>query len=239
MFDHLIVSNPEKKGFKGRAPQGFLSVVIHGALLYGAVTATMKASEIIEEAAADTMMVFVDTAEEEPEPEPEQEEITPVVTRLDPPPQGFQTLSAPIDIPTEIPPVDLNERFDPRDFTGRGVEGGIFEGVVGGTGEVDQTQTFLSAVVDEIPEALSCPAPTYPPLLQQAGISGTVLIQAVVDTTGRIDPNDQFQILRSDHRGFERPARDAIMRCRFRPGKVRGRAVRVLIQLPYVFGVGG
>lgn len=239
MFDNLIVSNPQKRGFKDRAPQSVLSLAIHGALIYGAITATMKGAELIEEAVADTTMVFLEQAEEEPEPEPEQEEIVAVVTRLDPPPQGFQTLTAPIDIPTEIPPIDLNERFDPRDFTGRGVEGGIFEGVVGGTGVVDQTQTFLSAVVDERPEPLSCPVPAYPPLLQQAGISGTVLIQAVVDTLGRIDPNDQFRILSSDHRGFERPAREAILRCRFRPGKVRGRPVRVLINQPYSFGIGG
>ncbi len=239
MFDHLIVSNPKKQGFKTRAPQGILSLAIHGVLIYGAITATMKGAELIQEAVADTTMVFLEQSENEPEPEPEPDEIVAVVTRLDPPPQGFQTLSAPIDIPTEIPPIDLNERFDPRDFTGRGVEGGIFEGVVGGTGVVDQTQTFLSAVVDERPEPLSCPIPTYPPLLQQAGISGIVLIQAVVDTLGRIDPNDQFRILRSDHRGFERPAKEAILRCRFRPGKVRGRPVRVLINQPYSFGIGG
>jgi hypothetical protein len=64
-----------------------------------------------------------------------------------------------------------------------------------------------------------------------------VVIQAVVDTTGRIDPDDQFQFLQSDHRGFERPAREAILRCRFRPGRIRGRAVRVLIQQPYQFGI--
>ena len=46
--------------------------------------------------------------------------------------------------------MNLNERFDPKDFTGKGVEGGIATGVVGGTGPVPiEGEVFLAAEVDE------------------------------------------------------------------------------------------
>ncbi len=186
-----------------------------------------------DEMAADTMLIFMEQPDAEPEPEPEPE---PVVARLDPPPKGFQVVTAPIFIPTEIPPIDLNERFDPRDFTGEGIEGGIFSGVEGGSGPVDLSQTFMEAVVDERPERLSCPPLQYPELLRQAGIEGTVVIQAVVDTTGHIQRNT-MEVIRADHRGFERPARDLLMRCLYRPGRIRGRPVRVLVQQPITFGI--
>ena len=65
-----------------------------------------------------------------------------------PPPKGFQTVVAVQDIPTEIPPINLNERFDPKDFTGTGVQGGVSVGVVGGTGPVTG-ETYLEAQVDD------------------------------------------------------------------------------------------
>lgn len=42
-----------------------------------------------------------------------------LVLTANPPPRGFQTVIAPGDIPTDIPPVDLAEAaMDPRNFTG-------------------------------------------------------------------------------------------------------------------------
>ena len=43
--------------------------------------------------------------------------------------KGFQTLAASIKVPTEIPPVDLTSSFDPRDYSGVGIEGGAFDGL--------------------------------------------------------------------------------------------------------------
>ena len=234
MFDNLVVSAPKKQGFKGWFGGSFFSTVVHLGLIWAAVQATMKGHEVVQEAIADTNMIFVQEQEQEPEPEPEPEQQ--VIARLDPPPQGFQTLSAPVDIPTEIPPIDLTERFDPRDFTGEGVEGGIFEGVEGGTGPVDLDQTFLEAVVDERPQSLSCRPPTYPPMLQQAGITGTVLFQMVIQSDGRVDPNS-IEVLSTDHQGFVRPGREALRDCLYRPGRIRGQAVAVLVQQPFTFNV--
>ncbi len=138
-------------------------------------------------------------------------------------------VNVPIGIPTDIPPIDVGEQFDPRDFSGVGVEGGVFDGVKGGTGSVDPSRVFRAATVDEGPERLSGPPLLYPVLLRAAGISGFVLIEFVINTTGRVDPSS-IRIVKSSHAAFEGPARDAIRKSLFRPGRVRGIAVRVLVQ---------
>ena len=230
MFDNLVVSNPKDKKFGKAIPSTVMSSIIHGVLIYAAVTATISAGEDAEEVARDTTMIIL-TEEAEPEPEPEPEvEAPPIqqVLNLEPPPKGFQTLDAPIDIPTEIPPVDFTERFDPRDFSGVGVEGGVFSGIEGGTGPVDFTQTFLETAVDERPERLSGPMPRYPEMLRQAGIEGIVLLEFVIDTTGHVE-EESIKVLQSTNRAFDGPARDVIRRSLYRPGRVRGQAVRVLV----------
>ena len=224
MFDNLIASTPHHQGVQKSLPSALTSLSIHGGLVWLAVVATVKTAEVIEEAQADTTMIFLtQEAETEAEPPPVQE-----ILSIDPPPKGFQVLAAPIEIPTEIPPIDLSERFDPRDFSGVGVEGGIFSGVIGGTGPVDLTQTFMESAVDERPERLSGPLPRYPEMLRQAGIEGFVLMEFIIDTTGRVE-DGSLNVLQSTNRAFEGPARDVIRRSLYRPGRVRGQAVRVLV----------
>ncbi len=224
MFDNLIASTPRHGGARKALPSAVTSISIHGALVWVAVVATIKTVEVLEEAAADTTMIFLtQEAKTEAEPPPVQE-----ILSIDPPPKGFQMLVAPIDIPTEIPPVDLSERFDPRDFSGIGVEGGVFSGVIGGTGPVDFTQTFLEAAVDERPERLSGPYPRYPEMLRQAGIEGFVLLEFVIDTSGHVEEGS-LKVLQSTNRAFEGPAKIVITRSLYRPGRVRGQAVRVLV----------
>ncbi len=233
MFDNLIVSAPKKQKLTKRLPSTFGSLTLHVLLVLGMVVATKKGAEQVMESVTDTTLILLE--EKEPEPEPEPEEPPPVVS-LEPPPKGFQTVTAPIDIPTEIPPIDLNERFDPRDFSGKGAEGGVFTGVEGGTGPVDLNQVFAEAIADEKPERLSCPRLQYPPLLRQAGIEGTVMLRAIIDTTGHVE-RKSVEVVNTDHSGFNRAARSMLLKCLYRPGRVRGRAVRVLIKQPIKFGI--
>src|SRR5213076_3620814 len=123
----------------------------------------------------DTAMVFMDQPKQDKPPEQQP-------VQLDVPLKGFQTVVAPDVIPTNIPPVNLQEHFDPRDYSGVGVEGGVATGIVPGSDQVLSVD-----VVQEKPELLSHPPVVYPPLLQQAGIEGRVMVQAIIDTTGRVE----------------------------------------------------
>jgi TonB family protein len=235
MFDNLVESNPRNRKMGGLFSSSMWSTVIHGLLIWGAVTATTKVKEVIEAAAVDTQLIFLQhNNEPEPEPEPEQ----PQLASLTPPPKGFQTVVAITEIPTEIPPVNLNERFDPRDYTGVGVEGGIASGIEGGTGDVptDLQAVFVEAVVDEPPIRLSSPNLYYPPLLRDAGIEGNVVFEVIIGVDGHPEP-ESLRVISSTNKAFERPARDVVLGSVFRPGRMRGQPVRVLVRQPITFQI--
>jgi hypothetical protein len=221
VFDTLIESKPKKQKTAG---QTVFSLIIHGLLIVGAVKVTSGAAERVEEMLADTTMIFLEAPKETPPP-PED-----VVVSANPPPKGFQTIVAPQAIPTEIPPVNLNERaLDPRDFTGKGVEGGIAAGVVGGTGPVEIGQTFLEAQVDDPPLLIQPGPQIFPPAMKTAGIPGKVTMQYIVDVTGHVEPNS-FKVLATTHQAFVEPTKQMLLKSLFKPGKVKGTPVRVLVQ---------
>ncbi len=86
----------------------------------------------------------------------------------------------------------------------------------------------------ERPVVVSGPPLQYPNLLRQAGIQGRVLVRAIVDTTGRAEPAS-VRVIESPHPGFDQAARDFVLHARFSHGRLRGRAVRTLIEFPVTF----
>ncbi len=231
MFENLIAS----KGKKSRSfAQQATSLILHLVLGYAAIRATAGAAETMREILQDTTMVFLKPPE--PPPPPKVEIPPEAIVTANPPPMGFQTVMPPTEIPKEIPPVNLNERFNAADFSGKGVEGGLATGVVGGTGPVTG-ETFLQEQVDDPVQQISVPRPRYPPVLQQAGIAGRVDVQYVVDTTGHAEPGS-WKVLRSTNKAFEEPAREAIMKGVFKPARIKGQAVRQLVQQGVNFNIG-
>ena len=160
---------------------------------------------------------------------PERQTIQ-VDKQLDVPLKGFQTVVAPTEIPTDIPPINLQEKFDPKDYSGSGVEGGV------ATGMVPMGEVYAEALVDVRPDLLAGPPPIYPELLRQAGIQGRVLVQFVVDTMGKAEVST-IRIIQTPNPGFNDVVRTSVVRSQFRPGRVRGRAVRVLTELPFDFKI--
>ena len=163
MFDNLIESK-RKKNSRRVFGVGAVSLVIHTVVIAGAVYATLSAGEADNSVKVDTAMVFVDQPKQEKPPEQQP-------VQLDVPLKGFQTVVAPDVIPTNIPPVNLQEHFDPKDYSGTGVEGGLATGMVPTGNEV-----FMEAIVEEKPAVLSGPTLQFPELLRQAQIQGRVLV---------------------------------------------------------------
>ena len=103
---------------------------------------------------------------------------------------------------------------------------------------VDANATFLEFQVEQA--AAQIPgrgAPKYPPSLREQGVTGQVIAQVVVDTTGRVDVRT-FKVLESSHPLFSESVRNALAEARFRPAEVGGRKVKQLVQLPYTFNIG-
>lgn len=80
------------------------------------------------------------------------------------------------------------------------------------------------------------PFPRYPDELQRAGVSGEVLVQFVVDTTGRVEMNTYRALSYSDP-AFLWEVTNVVPRLRFKPARVRGCPVRQLVQLPFGFNI--
>src|SRR5206468_111265 len=202
---------------------GVVSLFMHTVIITAAVIATLTAGPADNSVKVDTNMVYLQQEQQQKQPEPQ-----PV---LDVQLKGFQTVVAPTDIPTNIPPINLQEHFDPKDYSGTGVEGGIGTGIV-----PSSDQVFMESVVEERPEVLSGPALNYPDLLRQAGVQGRVLVQAIIDTSGRAEP-PSVKVIQSPNPGFDQPAKNYVLRALFRPARLHGRAVRVLVNLPIDFKI--
>lgn len=221
MFENLIESK-HKTDKKSAFGLGFVSLIGHSVVVVLAVIATLSAGQAQEDATPDTLMVFLNQQEQKKVEEP------PPVLDI-PQLKGFQTVVAPTDIPTNIPPINLEQQFDPKDYTGIGVEGGVGDGIV-----PSGDQVFMESVVEERPQLLSGRQPQYPDLLRQAGVEGRVIVQAIIDTSGRAEPRS-VKVLQSPNPGFDQPAKNFVLGALFRPARVHGRAVRVLVNLPIDF----
>jgi TonB family protein len=95
-------------------------------------------------------------------------------------------------------------------------------------------KVYREAAVDVVPERLSCPMPTYPPAQLAAGTEGNVLVRFITEQDGYV-LREFIEVVRSTHEDFVNPAVGMIARCRFRPGRVEGEPVRVMVEMPIIF----
>ena len=231
MFENLIETKPKKpKTAKTMA----LSVFIHVVLISGAVWGTLQAKEAIEKPKAEKVE-FVEMKKDEPPPPEDKPPPPPEIVAAPPPPKGFQVLTAPIKIPDVLPEIDLSKKMtDEADFTGKGVQGGIGKGVVGGTGPVgDQTyfEFQVEKQVSQIPGSMNL---RYPDMLRSANVEGEVLAQFVVDTSGRVE-RGSIKILKTSHELFTSAVQSALPSARYYPAEIGGRKVKQLVQQPFNF----
>jgi TonB family protein len=84
------------------------------------------------------------------------------------------------------------------------------------------------------PEVLAAGPRHYPERLRMAGVEGHVVIEAVLDTTGRIQPQSLIVIV-STHPEFETPAAAYVRQTLFRPARLNGKAVSARIRVPVDF----
>ena len=86
---------------------------------------------------------------------------------------------------------------------------------------------------DDPPVARSAINPVYPEIAQEAGIEGTVIVQAFINDKGIVE---ETVILKGiPNTGLDEAAAKAIMETRFRPAKQRDRPVGVWISIPVHF----
>jgi periplasmic protein TonB len=218
MFQRLVASRPAPSG--GRLESsGALALMAHVLVVAGAVSATLH-PHAAAGAAVPVLITWPDA------PAPAQPGGAP---RTLPEPGDVGPVTVPL--PTDLPGVDERLSFD-------SVSWHAAAGQVPGVPLVGVGDVWEGPQVDEPPALLDGPVPRYPEPLRAAGITGRVVVQAIIDTTGRTEPAS-IVVAETSNLGFDGPARAFVLAARFRAGRVHGRPVRVLVRLPIEFSLAG
>jgi TonB family protein len=86
--------------------------------------------------------------------------------------------------------------------------------------------------VDEPPRLLPDRHPKYPKEMASYGFSGRVVIRGIVDTMGRVE-RGSIVVVSEPYSGLGFTTRQFVERAHFAPGRVCGRPVRVLVEIPF------
>ena len=216
MFDTLIESRPGRRTRAGSV--GLLSLGLHASAIGAALWVTRGVAR-----PARSGVIVIDMTPPPNRPGPSAP--TPVVQV--PGPTGPVVVPVPTIPLIGIPPIDPGGPATP-------IVGAPGTPVVPGGPPPGDGQPYVPSAVDELPEVLAGPVPFYPERLRQAGIEGQVVVEIVVDTLGRAEPGS-IRVVTTPHPGFVEPAKDYVRGALFRPARVNGRAVRVLVRLPIAF----
>ncbi|MBI2406671.1 MAG: TonB family protein [Gemmatimonadetes bacterium] len=230
MFSNLLESTrPRRPLFGG----GFVSGGMHVLLIWGAVVATANAGEKVRDRITQGTPFFVVPKPRVPEPAKPQATDAPITRVV----KGFQTLIAPVDVPDAIPVIDLTKAVtNPDDFTGTGTPGGFANGVTP-VEPVEPTHTYQDFEVQKpVVQVPSSAPPRYPELLKAGGVEGEVLVEFIVDSTGRAEPST-LKVLKSTHELFALAVKNAMPGMRFLPAEVDGRRVKQWVRQPFMFAI--
>ncbi len=99
----------------------------------------------------------------------------------------------------------------------------------------EEPQYFVA--VEEMPEPIGGIQAiqskiVYPEIAKRAGIEGKVYVLAFVDETGNVT---KAQIIKGLGAGLDEAALNAVKATKFKPGKQRGKPVKVQVSIPIVF----
>ena len=96
-----------------------------------------------------------------------------------------------------------------------------------GGGRIDIKQALIGG--DTPPELVITRPPVYPGGLMSSGVTGSVVLEFVVDSTGKFQEST-LRVVTTDHPGFVEPARAALRASRFRAAQAGGRPVSAWVR---------
>ena len=230
MFDTLIESRRRKARRSGGTA---VSVVLHAALIVLGVAVTTQAKETPTHTPPPEV-IYRAVVKPAKQPKPVTQTRTRVTPSLST--HVFRVVVPPTTIPTTLPPIDpAAPVVDPTEFSGAGVP----EGTVGDAGHDASggDGTYYPSEVDKQTAPIDGnPRPQYPSMLESAHVAGEVVVQFVVDTTGRVDMRT-FTVLEATNELFVDAVKRVLSRWRFYPAEAGGHKVKQLVQMPFMFTV--
>jgi protein TonB len=253
MMTTLLESKPHRQKSTGGT---IFSVVFHSAIILFAVYATAQAGVDKDNEKREQKVNFVTMKKKEPPPPPEVKKKEPPpppkvkkVTEHTPkplppvpkteiaPPKGFQVLQAPVNVPVELPKVDLSAKVtNEADFSGKGTAGGTASGKEGRTAApaIDPNKAYSEDQVEQQVAPISGTQVDYPESMRSSGVEGQVDAQFVVDENGRVQ-GGSFKVLNSPNSAFVDAVKRALSGKRFRPAKIGSTKVSQGVQQSFKF----
>ena len=233
----------ESEAAPERRPGGTMtSMVVHVALIAGAVAASTRQAPVQRDVEIPPDIVYRAELPKSPRlPLQSTGGATGTTTTSAPGP----VIVAPTTIRDGLPPIDIDVDVrvgtDPQVTlgpAGGAMEGGFGGSPYGGYGAPDGSGTWDARTVEVavVPDARN-PRPTYPEMLRTAGMTGRVVAEFIVDSTGRVRAGS-LEIVESTHELFASSVRRTVPSFRFTPAKVQGRRVAQRVRVPFEFEIG-
>lgn len=102
--------------------------------------------------------------------------------------------------------------------------------------EVEEEPAFFVAV-EEMPEPIGGIAAiqkliVYPEIAKRAGVQGRVYVKAYVNENGSVQ---KVELIKGIGAGCDEAAMEAVQKTKFKPGKQRGKSVKVQVTVPVLF----
>jgi TonB family protein len=133
-----------------------------------------------------------------------------------------------------------------RDLTARGVDLAPFLKRLADSIRISRRSTATAGMaspfaapsvvgaVDEPPVLISHPPIRYAAEMQALRIGGTVIVEATLDTTGRVLP-PTVKVVQSPNPVFDTETKRVVLAAVYRPARIGGRPARVTIRQPVTF----
>jgi protein TonB len=209
-----------------------LSVLVHSLVIAAAVIVPLMAADVLPVPPA--MMAFVTPAPPPPPPPPP----APAAAAAARPVMAVNPDVPPVEAPTGVRP---ETGLEPEAAAGKGVEGGLPDGVQGsilhGLPEAPPPPPPAPTAPIRISTGIRTPTklrdvpPVYPPLALSARVDGIVILEAVIGTDGRVT---QARVLRSIPL-LDQAALEAVRQWVYTPTLLNGVPVPVLMTVTVTF----
>lgn len=103
--------------------------------------------------------------------------------------------------------------------------------------EDEDAEPVFFVAVEEMPEPIGGISAIqekiiYPEIAKRAGVQGRVFVKAYVDENGNVN---KVELIRGIGAGCDEAAMEAVKQTRFKPGKQRGKPVKVQVTVPVLF----
>lgn len=244
-------------GRRASGPAGVsVSVLIHAAIIGGAILLTLRSARDVMPEPLQQKLYYAAPAKPAPPPPPAvvKQEVakpappkpvvkmapTPRVAPAPVPPKTIPTVIPAITVP-KVPPItqpatsaaasataELSSAASNDDAIGpAGAPGGLTSGSANRAFSLGEVETPAAAIGGN-------PALPYPEALRSAGVEGSVAVEFIVGSNGRVE-RGSIRVLQSANPQFSAAVRNYLASARYRPAKVGGKPVRQVVQQSFAF----